>query len=74
MNNYPEWMLTIPHPKSTTEDTEEPQNEKKIYAPNTFKSRIKEAIQIKLTKPALNRDNGYELAVIYDTILTPKRR
>ena len=25
-------MLTIPHPKSTTEDTEEPQNEKKIYA------------------------------------------
>ena len=28
---------------------------------NTFKRRIKEAIQIKLTKPALNRDNGYEL-------------
>ena len=182
MNNYPEWMLTIPHPKSTTEDTEEPQNEKKIYAStpyikgiserlqrafkshevtlihkpvnslrsqlvrvkdttvnlkkcgtvyqihcekcnkeyvgetarsleirvkehqsrsssaiyehcrpeghsvdpnktkvlstevNTFKRRIKEAIQIKLTKPALNRDNGYELAAIYDTILTPKRR
>ena len=41
---------------------------------NTFKRRIKEAIQIKLTKPALNRDNGYELAAIYDTILTPKRR
>ena len=39
---------------------------------NTFKRRIK-AIQIKLTKPALNRDNGYELAAIYDTILTPKR-
>ena len=39
-----------------------------------FKRRIKEAIQIKLTKPALNRDNGYELAAIYDTILTPKRR
>ena len=182
MNNYPEWMLTIPHPKSTTEDTEEPQNEKKIYAStpyikgiserlqrafrshevtliqkpvnslrsqlvrvkgttvnlkkcgtvyqihcekcnkeyvgetarsleisvkehqsrsssaihehcrleghavdpsktkvlstevNTFKRRIKEAIQIKLTKPALNRDNGYELAAIYDPILTPKRR
>ena len=32
INNYPEWTLTIPHPKSTTEDTEEPQNEKKIYA------------------------------------------
>ena len=182
INNYPEWILTIPHPKSTTEDTEEPQNEKKIYAStpyikgiserlqrafkshevtlihkpvnslrsqlvrvkdttvnlkecgtvyqihcekcnkeyvgetarsleirvkehqsrsssaihehcrleghlvepnetkvlsteiNTFKRRIKEAIQIKLTKPALNRDNGYELAAIYDTILTPKRR
>ena len=41
---------------------------------NTFKHRIKEAIQIKLTKLALNRDNGYELAAIYDTILTPKRR
>ena len=41
---------------------------------NTFKRRRKEAIQIKLTKPALNRDNGYELAAIYDTILTPKRR
>ena len=39
---------------------------------NTFKRRIKEAIQIKLTKPALNRDNGYELAAIYDTILTPR--
>ena len=41
---------------------------------NTFKRRINEAIQIKLTKPALNRDNGYELAAVYDTILTPKRR
>ena len=41
---------------------------------NTFKRRIKEAIQIKLTKLALKRDNGYELAAIYDTILTPKRR
>ena len=41
---------------------------------NTCKRRIKEAIQIKLTKPALNRGNGYELAAIYDTILTPKRR
>ena len=36
MNNYPEWMLTIPHPKSTTEDTEEPQNEKKIYASTPY--------------------------------------
>ncbi|CAH3157792.1 unnamed protein product [Pocillopora meandrina] len=84
MNNYPEWMLTIPHPKSTTEDTEEPQNEKKIYVSTPYIKgiserlqrafKIKEAIQIKLTKPALNRDNGYELAAIYDTILTPKRR
>ena len=178
MNNYPEWMLTIPHPKSTTEDTEAADTEYAstpyikgiserlqrafkshevtlIHKPvnslrsqlvrvkdttvnlkkcgtvyqihcekcnkeyvgetarsleirvkehqsrsssaihehcrleghsvdpdktkvlltevNTFKHRIKEAIQIKLTKPALNRDNGYELAAIYDTILTPKR-
>ena len=36
MNNYPEWMLTIPHTKSTTEDTEEPQNEKKIYASKPY--------------------------------------
>ena len=52
------------------------QNKTKVLSTevNTFKRRIKEAIQIKLTKPALNRDNGYELAAIYDTILTPKRR
>ena len=31
-------------------------------------------VQVIITKPALNRDNGYELAAIYDTILTPKRR
>ena len=51
-------------------------NKRKVLSTevNTFKRRIKEAIQIKLTKPALNRDNGYELAAIYDTILTPKRR
>jgi len=35
---------------------------------NIFKRRIKEAIQIKLTKPALNRDNGYELAAIYKAV------
>ena len=40
---------------------------------NTFKRRIKEAIEIKLRKPSLNRDNGFELARIYDTILAPSR-
>ena len=27
---------------------------------NTFKRRIREAIEIKLCKPSLNRDNGFE--------------
>ena len=45
MNNYPEWMLTIPHPKSTTEDTEEPQNEKKIYASTPYIKGISERLQ-----------------------------
>ena len=40
---------------------------------NTFKRRIREAIEIKLRKPSLNRDNGFELASIYDTILPPWR-
>ena len=40
---------------------------------NTFKRRIREAIEIKLRKPSLNRDNGFELARIYDTILAPSR-
>ena len=40
---------------------------------NTFKRRIREAIEIKLRKPSLNRDNGFELASIYDTILAPWR-
>ena len=40
---------------------------------NTFKRRIREAIEIKLRKPSLNRDNGCELARIYDTILVPSR-
>ena len=35
--------------------------------------RIREAIEIKLRKPSLNRDNGFELASIYDTILAPWR-
>ncbi|KAL9986803.1 hypothetical protein ACROYT_G001002 [Oculina patagonica] len=41
---------------------------------NTFKRRVKEAIEIKLRKPLLNRDNGFELAPIYDRILTPPRQ
>ena len=40
---------------------------------NTFKRRIREAIEIKLRKPSLNRDNGFELASICDTILAPWR-
>ena len=36
---------------------------------NTFKRRIREAIEIRLRKPSLNRDNGFELANIYNTIL-----
>ena len=40
---------------------------------NTFKHRIREAIEIKIRKPSLNRDNGFELARIYDTILAPSR-
>ena len=32
---------------------------------NTFKCRIREAIEIRLRKPSLNRDNGLELASIY---------
>ncbi|KAL9970993.1 hypothetical protein ACROYT_G023466 [Oculina patagonica] len=41
---------------------------------NTLKRRVKEAIEIKLRKPLLNRDNGFELAPIYDRILTPPRQ
>ena len=45
----------------------------KVRENNTFKRRIREAIEIKLRKPFLNRDNGFELARIYDTILAPSR-
>ena len=38
---------------------------------NTFKRRLREGIEIKLRKPSLNRDNGFELASICDTILAP---
>ena len=40
---------------------------------NTFKRRIRDAIEIRLRNPSLNRDNGFELARIYDTILAPLR-
>ena len=40
---------------------------------NTFKRRTREAIEIRLRKPSLNRDNGFELATIYNTILGPLR-
>ena len=36
---------------------------------NTFKRRIKEAIEIRLRNPSLHRENGFELARIYDTIV-----
>jgi len=36
---------------------------------NTFKRRITEAIEIRLRKPSLNRDNVFELANIYDVSL-----
>jgi len=39
---------------------------------NTFKCRIREAIEIWFQKPAF-RDNGFKLANIYDTILAPLR-
>ena len=44
-------------------------NKTKVLATenNTFKRRIREAIE------TLNRDNGVELARIYDTILAPSR-
>ena len=47
----------------------------KVFATesNTFKRRIREAIEIRLRNPSLNRDNGFELARIYDTILAPSR-
>ena len=38
---------------------------------NTFKRHTREAIEIRLPKPSLNRDNGFELANIYNTILGP---
>ena len=38
---------------------------------NTFKRRIREAIEIRLRNPSLNRDNSFEPARIYDTILPP---
>ena len=40
---------------------------------NTFKRRIREAMEIRLRKPSLNRDSGFELANIYNTILGPLR-
>jgi len=38
---------------------------------NTFKRRMREAIEIQLRKPSLNRDNDFKLANIYNTILAP---
>ena len=40
---------------------------------NTFKCRKREAIEIRLRNPSLNRDNGFKLARIYDAILAPLR-
>ncbi|KAL9970012.1 hypothetical protein ACROYT_G022320 [Oculina patagonica] len=42
VNNYPDWMLTIPHSKSGTKD---PQNEKKIYASAPYIKGISERLQ-----------------------------
>ena len=36
-----------------------------------WKRKIREAIEIKTRKPTLNRDTGYELAAIYNDLLTP---
>ncbi|KAL9953266.1 hypothetical protein ACROYT_G040655 [Oculina patagonica] len=42
VNNYPDWMLTIPHSKS---GTKEPENEKKIYASAPYIKGISERLQ-----------------------------
>jgi len=38
---------------------------------NMFKRCTREAIEIRLRKPSVNRDNGFELANVYNTILGP---
>ena len=57
MNNYAEWLLTIPHPKST-EDTEEPQNEKKIYASTPYIKGISERLQRAFKSHEVNNNNN----------------
>ncbi|KAL9956322.1 hypothetical protein ACROYT_G037786 [Oculina patagonica] len=49
VNNYPDWMLTIPHSKS---GTKEPENEKKIYASAPYIKGISERLQRAFTQRA----------------------
>ena len=46
---------------------------KEKFSPRRVIRRIREAIEIRLRNPSLNREDGFELASIYDTILAPLR-
>ena len=41
---------------------------------HTFRRKIRESIEIRTRRPAINRDQGYELPPIYDELLSCDRR
>ena len=72
-SNHHQSSAVHEHCKLTGHSVESSKTKVLATESNTFKRRIRDAIEIRLRNPSFNRDNGFELARIYDTILAPLR-
>ena len=70
--------LTHSTPPSAVREHEHPVNKDSVKViareDNKFKRKIRESIEIRTRRPAMNRDQGYELPPIYDELLSCDRR
>ena len=70
--------LKLTSPRTAVGEHEHPISEDNVKViareDHTFRRKIRESIEIRSRRPAINRDQGYELPPIYDELLSCDRR